>query len=106
MTENITKLCLKKVYRELKNNLHRNIFVSAAQRCERDNVRLEKDLQIDHFKAAHQKEQLRQKDIYLSSMQKRKKCTDQCNLYRFDKVNCLFPYSLLFLCTYFVKLLK
>ena len=62
----------------LSNELHKNLFVSAAHRSERENIRLERELYLDHLKAFDRKEQLKQKDIYLSSMQKRKKCMDQC----------------------------
>ena len=68
----------KNVDRELTEKLHKDLFVSAAQRCERETFRLERDLQIDHFKSMNIKEQLKQKGIYLSSIQKRKRCTDEC----------------------------
>ena len=41
---------------ELLNKLHRDLFVSAAQRSERQDVRLEKDIQLDHFKTTDLKE--------------------------------------------------
>ena len=63
---------------ELANSIHRYHFVSAAQRSEREDVRLEKDLQLDHFKTTDLKEQLKQKGVYLSYMQQRKKNTDHC----------------------------
>ena len=66
----------KNIDSELLNKLHSDLFVSAAQRCERQDVRLEKVLQLDHFKTTDLKEQLKQKGIYLSSMQRRKKTTD------------------------------
>ena len=76
---NITKLYLKKtVNEEFSNQLHKNLFVSAAHRSEREDARLERELYLDHLKAVDQKDQLKQKGIYLSSMQKRKKCMDQC----------------------------
>ena len=68
----------KKVDEELSDELHKNLFVSAAHRSERENLHLERELYLDHLKAVDRKEQLKQKGIYLSSMQKCKKCTDQC----------------------------
>ena len=53
-------------------------FVLAAKRSKGDDVRLEKGLQLDHLKTVSSKERLKQKGICLSSMQKRKKCTDCC----------------------------
>ena len=68
----------KNINSELTNKLYRDLFVSAAQSYERQDVRLEKNLQQDHFKATDLKEQLKWKGIYLSSIQKRRKCTDHC----------------------------
>ena len=73
----------RKIDDDLINRLHRDLFVSAARRSECEDVRLEKDLQSDHFKATNLKEWLKQKGIYLSSMQKRKKCTDHCKFVPF-----------------------
>ena len=68
----------KKVDLEFNNQLHKDIFFSPAQRCERKDVYFEKDLQKDHFNRTFVKEQLKKKGIFLSSMEKRKKCTDEC----------------------------
>ena len=68
----------KNIDSEVVNSLHKDPFVSAAQRSERQDVRLEKDLQQAHFQATDLKERLKQKGVYLSSMQKRKKATDDC----------------------------
>ena len=68
----------KKVCDEIPNEVWRYHFVSAAKRSERDDVRLEKELQLDHLKTVSLKELLKQKGIYLSSMQKRKKRTECC----------------------------
>ena len=68
----------KNVDSELVNSLHKDHFVTAAQRSERQDVRLENDLQQAHFEATNLKEWLKQKGVYLSSMQKRKKATDDC----------------------------
>ena len=68
----------KDIDSELMNKLHKDLFVSAAQRSERQDVRFEKDLQQDHFKPTNLKKQLKQKGICLSSMQKRTKTTDGC----------------------------
>ena len=80
MTENITKLySKKKVEHELNNRLHRDVFLSSAQRCECKDVNFEKGLQKDHFNQSLAKEELKKKGIFLSSMQKRKNCTDECS---------------------------
>ena len=71
-------LFIKNVEAEIVIVLHRDSFVSAARRCERQDVRLEKDLLSDHLKNNNLKEQLKQKGVYLSAMQKRKKTTDEC----------------------------
>ena len=68
----------KDIDSELVKKLYKDLFPSAAQRSERQDVCLEKDLQQDHFKATNLKEQLKQKGIYLSSMQKHKKTIDCC----------------------------
>ena len=68
----------KKVEHELNNQLHRDVFLSSVQRCERKDVYFEKGLQKDHFNQCLSKEELKKKGIFLSSMQKRKKCTDEC----------------------------
>ena len=49
----------KNVEAEIVNILHRDSFVSAAQRCERRDARLEKNLLSDHFKNNNLKEQLK-----------------------------------------------
>ena len=64
----------KNIDSEIVNSLHRDHFVSAARRSER----LEKDLQLAHFEVIKLKERLKQKGLYLSSMKKRKKATDDC----------------------------
>ena len=56
-------LFLKKVDEELSDELHKNLFVSAAHRSERENFCLERELYLDHPKAVDRKEQLKQKDI-------------------------------------------
>ena len=68
----------KEVDFEFNNQLHKDVFLSSAQRCERKDVYFEKDLQKDHFNQTFVKEELKKKRIFLSSMQKRKKCTDEC----------------------------
>ena len=68
----------KKVEHELNNQLHRDVFLSSALRCERKDVYFEKGLQKDHFNQSLAKEELKKNEIFLSLMQKRKKCTDEC----------------------------
>ena len=58
----------KKVDSEFNNQLHKDVFLSSAQRCERKDVYFEKDLQKDHFNRTFVKEQLKKKGIFLSSM--------------------------------------
>ena len=70
-------LLKKKVEHEL-NRLHRDVFLSSAQRCKRKDVYFEKGLQKDHFNQSLAKAELKKKGIFLASMQKRKKCTDEC----------------------------
>ena len=41
-------LLKKNIDSELLNKLHRDLFVTAAQRSERQDIHLEKDLQLDH----------------------------------------------------------
>ena len=41
-------LLKKNIDSELLNKLHRHLFVTAAQRSERQDIHLEKDLQLDH----------------------------------------------------------
>ena len=71
-------LCKKQIDKHLVNRIHRYHFVAVAQRFEREDVRLEKDLQLDHFRGTNLKENLLQKGIYISSMLKCKKNTDCC----------------------------
>ena len=47
----------KKVEHELNNRLHRDVFLSSAQRCEGKDVYFEKDLQKDHFNQSLAKEE-------------------------------------------------
>ena len=70
----------KKVDFELNNQLHKDVFLSPAQRCERKDVYFEKKkkLQKEHFNRTFVKEELKKKGIFLSLMQKQKKCTDEC----------------------------
>ena len=67
----------KKVDLELNNQLHQDVFLSSAQRCEGKDVYFEKYLQKDRFNGTFVKEELKKKGIFLSLMQKRKKCTDE-----------------------------
>ena len=67
-----------KVEHELNNQLHRDVFLSSALRCKRKDFYFEKGLQKDHFNQSLVKEELKKNGIFLSSMQKRKKCTDEC----------------------------
>ena len=53
----------KKVNLELNNQLHKYIFLSLAQRCERKDVYFQKDLQKDHFNRTLVKEQLKKWDF-------------------------------------------
>ena len=62
----------KKVDFEFNNQLRKDVFLLQLK-----DVYFEKDLQKDHFNQTLVKEQLK-KGIFLSSMQKRKKCTDEC----------------------------
>ena len=55
----------KKVEHELNNRLHRDVFLSSAQRCERKDVYFEKGLQKDHFNQSLAKEELKKKGIFL-----------------------------------------
>ena len=55
----------KKVEHELNNWLHRDVFLSSAQRCERKDVYFEKGLQKDHFNQSLAKEELKKKGIFL-----------------------------------------
>ena len=72
-------LFTKKVDLELNNQLHKDVFLSSAQRCERKDVYFEKKkLQKEHFNRTFVKEELKKKGIFLSLMQKQKKCTDEC----------------------------
>ena len=66
-------LLKKKVNFELNNTLHKDVFLTLAQRCERKDVYFEKDLQKYHFNQTFVKEELQKKGIFLPSMQKRKK---------------------------------
>ena len=59
-------------------NYKKMVFFSSAQRCECEDVYFEKDSQKDHFNRTFVKEELKKKGIFLSSMQKRRKCTDEC----------------------------
>ena len=68
----------KKVDFELNNQLHKDVFLSSAQRCELKDIYFEKDLQKDHFNRNFVKEELKKKGIFLLSVQKRKKYTDEC----------------------------
>ena len=54
----------KKVDFELNNQLHKDVFLSSAQRCERKDVNFEKDLQKDHFNQTLVKEELKKKFFY------------------------------------------
>ena len=67
----------KRVDDELFDSIHRYHFVSAACRSGREDVHLDKELQAHHLRT-DLKEQLKQNGIYLSAMQKRKKCTVNC----------------------------
>ena len=60
----------KKVYNEIPDDMWRCHFVSVAKRSESDDVRLEKELQLDHLKTVSSKEWLKQKGIHLSIMKK------------------------------------
>ena len=71
-------LFTKKVDLELNNQLHKDVFLSSAQRCELKDIYFEKDLQKDHFNRNFVKEELKKKGIFLLSVQKRKKYTDEC----------------------------
>ena len=62
----------KKLDFEFNNQLRKDVFLLQLK-----DVYFEKDLQKDHFNRTLVKEQLK-KGIFLSSMQKRKKCTDEC----------------------------
>ena len=73
----------KKVDLELNNQLQKDVFFSSAQRCECKDVYFEKDSQKDHFNRTFVKEELKKKGIFLSSMQKQKKCTDECKYLSF-----------------------
>ena len=75
----------KKVNEEIVNDVQKYHFVWAAKRSEREDVRLENDLLLDHFKVTDLKEQLKQNDIYLSNMYRRKKTPTTVNL-------CLFSF--------------
>ena len=68
----------KEIDEELVNSVHKYHFASAAKRSELSEVHLEKDLQLDHLRVIDLKEQLKQKGIHLSNMQKRKKYTNHC----------------------------
>ena len=69
----------KKVNQNLLTESDKHIFVSSAQRCERDNVQIENCLQFENIKRISSiKDRLKEKNIFLSSMQKRKHCTDDC----------------------------
>ena len=68
----------KKIDEEINDKIQKCHFVSAAKKSERPDVYLEKKLELEHLKVKDVKEQLKQKGIYLSNMQKRKKCTDCC----------------------------
>ena len=57
-------LFTKKVDLELNNQLHKDVFLSSAQRCERKDVNFEKDLQKDHFNQTLVKEELKKKFFY------------------------------------------
>ena len=53
----------KKVDFEFNNQLHKDVFLSSAQRCERKDVYFKKDLQEDHFNRTLVKEQLKKRDF-------------------------------------------
>ena len=72
----------KRVDDELFDSIHRYHFVSATCRSGREDVRLDKELSAHHVKT-DLREQLKQKCVYLSSRQKRKKCTDGCKTLAF-----------------------
>ena len=59
-------------------NYKKTFFFSSAQRCECKDVYFEKDSQKDHFNRTFVKDELKKRGIFLSSMQKRRKCTDEC----------------------------
>ena len=71
-------LLKKKVDFELNNQLDKDMFLSSEQKYERKDVYFKKDLQKEHFNQSLVKEQLKKQGIFLSLMEKRKKCTDQC----------------------------
>ena len=48
-TKYYKNLFKEKVDFEFNNQLHKDVFLSSAQRCERKDVYFEKDLQKDHF---------------------------------------------------------
>ena len=77
----------KNVEAEIVIVLHRDSFVSAARRCERQDVRLEKDLLSDHFKNNNLKEQLKQKGVYLSAMQNVRRLQTNVKLSLFSSFN-------------------
>ena len=62
------------------------MFLSSEQKYERKDGYFKKDLQKEHFNQSLVKEQLKKQGIFLSLMEKRKKCTDQCKSLPFQFV--------------------
>ena len=62
----------KTVAHELNKQLHRDIFLSSAQRCKRKDVYFEKGLQKDHFNQSLTKEELKIRDFSISDAKTKK----------------------------------
>ena len=71
----------KKVNLELNNQLHKYIFLSLAQRCERKDVYFQKDLQKDHFNRTLVKEQLKKWDFSIIDAKTKKNVLMNVNLF-------------------------
>ena len=74
-------LLKRKVDLEFNNQLHKDVFLSSAQRCERKDVCFEKDLQKDHFNRTFVKEQLKRKGFFCRRWKNEKNVMTNVNLF-------------------------